>query len=193
MELEKCMATIDTPVLGYIEQTITLLKGLRGHYEMLYGVVITDDALKVSASLSARYLTERQLSDSAIELLVVACVKVKEGLGSKPQVIEKLEFKIKQLNKKIDLLDGQKQDLSVLNFLLTCVDNLTLQLVASESLWHQEVSLIKQITECNRAVLPGVDTQVKLKELKDELAELQHGSPLLHYEVTSTEVHEAFQ
>jgi len=81
----------------------------------------------------------------------------KEGLESKPQIIKQLELKIKRLNKKIDSLDLQEQDDCVLDFLLTCLDNLTLELVATECVWHQE------------------------------LAELQHGSPILRYEVISAD------
>jgi len=68
------------------------------------------------------------------------CIATKEGLESKPKIIKQLEHKIKRLNKKIDSLDLQEQDESVLDFLLTCLDNLTLELVANECLWHQEMT-----------------------------------------------------
>ena len=68
------------------------------------------------------------------------CTATKDGLESKPQMIKQLELKIKRLNKEIDSLDLQEQDDSVLGFLLTCLDNLTLELVANECMWHQEMT-----------------------------------------------------
>ena len=178
----------DAPVFGYIERTVTLLKGLRGHYETLYGVVITDNALKASVSLVARDLSGRQLSDKSVKLLVEACILVKREVISKPQVIENLELKIDRLNKNLDVLSRQDQDQSVLDFLLTCVDNLTLQLVAAECMWHQELTLIEQIIACRKVILPGCEIQHQIKALREELIELQQGSPMLHYEVTSSHV-----
>ena len=88
MELESCIVAVDAPLFSYTEKAMALLRGLKGHYETLYGVVITDDALKASVLLSARHLTGKQLPDKPIEWLVAACIQVKADLGSKPQVIE---------------------------------------------------------------------------------------------------------
>lgn len=198
MEWKNSIATIDAPVFGNdapvfgcIERTVTLLKGLRGYYETLYGVVITDNALNASVSLVSPDLSGRQLSDKSIKRLVEACIQVKKEVISKPQIIEHLEFKIDRLNKKLDVLGRQGEDQSVLDFLLTCVDNLTLQLVAAECRWHQELILIEQIIACRKVILPGCETQTQIKALREELIELQHGSPMLHYEVTSSHVSKA--
>ena len=77
---------------------------------------------------------------ATIGALVTICDQDKNGLGSKPQTIKQLELKIKQLNKKIDSLDRQEQDESLLDSLLTYLDDLTLELVAAECMWHQELT-----------------------------------------------------
>ena len=80
-----------------VEDTITILRGLKNRFESFHGVKITDDALIAAASLSNRYLTSRFLPDKAIDLVDEACASIKVELASMPSELDELERKIRQL------------------------------------------------------------------------------------------------
>ena len=80
-----------------VEDTITILRGLKNRFESFHGVKITDNALIAAASLSNRYLTSRFLPDKAIDLVDEACASIKVELASMPGELDELERKIRQL------------------------------------------------------------------------------------------------
>ena len=80
-----------------VEDTITILRGLKNRFESFHGVKITDGALIAAASLSNRYLTSRFLPDKAIDLVDEACASIKVELASMPSKLDELERKIRQL------------------------------------------------------------------------------------------------
>ena len=80
-----------------VEDTITILRGLKNRFESFHGVKITDNALIAAASLSNRYLTSRFLPDKAIDLVDEACASIKVELASMPSELDELERKIRQL------------------------------------------------------------------------------------------------
>lgn len=71
-----------------VEQCVTILRGLRSSYEQTHNVYISDAALKAAASLSARYLTGRQLPDKAFDVLDTACVRVAAGQSAQPRQLD---------------------------------------------------------------------------------------------------------
>ena len=80
-----------------VEDTVTILRGLKTRFEAFHGVKITDNALIAAASLSNRYLTSRFLPDKAIDLVDEACASIKVELASMPAELDELERKIRQL------------------------------------------------------------------------------------------------
>ena len=86
--------TVDEPT---VEDTISILRGLKERYEVFHGVKITDGALVAAATLSDRYISDRFLPDKAIDLVDEACALVKTELDSMPAEMDELQRKIMQL------------------------------------------------------------------------------------------------
>ena len=80
-----------------VEDTISILRGLKDRFESFHGVKITDNALIAAATLSNRYLTSRFLPDKAIDLVDEACASIKVEIESMPAELDELERKIRQL------------------------------------------------------------------------------------------------
>ena len=85
---------VDEPTL---EETISILRGLKERYEVYHGVKITDSALVSAATLSQRYITDRFLPDKAIDLVDEACALIKTELNSLPTELDELQRKIMQM------------------------------------------------------------------------------------------------
>ena len=79
------------------EDTIAILRGLKERYEVHHGVEITDSAILAAARLSARYITDRQLPDKAIDLVDEAGSRIRMEIDSKPEVMDRLERRLIQL------------------------------------------------------------------------------------------------
>ena len=85
---------VDEPT---VEDTISILRGLKDRYEVFHGVKITDSALVTAAVLSNRYITDRFLPDKAIDLVDEACAMIKTELDSMPAELDEQNRKIMQL------------------------------------------------------------------------------------------------
>ena len=85
---------VDEPT---VEDTISILRGLKDRYEVYHGVKITDAALVTAATLSNRYISDRFLPDKAIDLVDEACALVKTEMDSMPAEMDELSRKIMQL------------------------------------------------------------------------------------------------
>ena len=86
--------TVDEPT---VEDTISILRGLKDRYEVFHGVKITDGALVAAAVLSNRYISDRFLPDKAIDLVDEACALIKTELDSMPTELDEVSRKIMQL------------------------------------------------------------------------------------------------
>jgi ATP-dependent Clp protease ATP-binding subunit ClpB len=95
-----------------VEDTISILRGLKEKYENHHGVRITDGALISAARLSDRYITTRQLPDKAIDLVDEACASIRVQLDSQPEVIDNLERRILQLQVEETALKQEKDKVS---------------------------------------------------------------------------------
>ena len=91
-----------------VEDTISILRGVKEKYEMHHGIRIKDDALVAAATLSNRYITDRFLPDKAIDLIDEACSKIRMEVDSKPQELDEIDRKIIQL--KIEQEALKKED-----------------------------------------------------------------------------------
>lgn len=94
-----------------VEDTISILRGLKEKYELHHGIRIKDQALVAAAKLSAKYISDRFLPDKAIDLVDEAASMVKMAISSKPEDIDKLDRKIKQLEIEKVALSKEKEDL----------------------------------------------------------------------------------
>ena len=95
-----------------VEDTISILRGLKERFEAFHGVKITDNALVSAATLSNRYITDRYLPDKAIDLIDEACASIKMQLESNPTEIDELNRKIMQLEIEKAALSKEKDELS---------------------------------------------------------------------------------
>ncbi len=95
-----------------VEDTISILRGLRERYEVHHGVRITDAAIVAAAQLSHRYITDRFLPDKAIDLVDEAASKLRIEIDSMPEELDSIERKIKQLEIEREALKREKDDAS---------------------------------------------------------------------------------
>ena len=95
-----------------MEDTISILRGLKERYEVYHGVKIQDGALIAAATLSNRYITDRFLPDKAIDLVDEACAMVKTELDSMPAELDDLNHKITQLQIEQASLQKETDEMS---------------------------------------------------------------------------------
>ncbi len=100
---------VDEPT---VEDTIAILRGLKERYELHHHVEITDPAIVAAASLSHRYISDRQLPDKAIDLIDEAASSIRMQIDSKPEALDKLERKIIQLKIEQQALSNEHDEAS---------------------------------------------------------------------------------
>lgn len=100
---------VDEPT---VEDTVAILRGLKERYELHHHVEITDPAIVAAASLSHRYVSDRQLPDKAIDLIDEAASSIRMQIDSKPESLDKLERKIIQLKIEQQALSNENDDAS---------------------------------------------------------------------------------
>ncbi|GLO59987.1 chaperone protein ClpB [Vibrio sp. MACH09] len=100
---------VDEPT---VEDTVAILRGLKERYELHHHVEITDPAIVAAASLSHRYVSDRQLPDKAIDLIDEAASSIRMQIDSKPEALDKLERKIIQLKIEQQALNNESDDAS---------------------------------------------------------------------------------
>ncbi|MGY3568880.1 ATP-dependent chaperone ClpB [Vibrio paucivorans] len=100
---------VDEPT---VEDTVAILRGLKERYELHHHVEITDPAIVAAASLSHRYVSDRQLPDKAIDLIDEAASSIRMQIDSKPESLDKLERKIIQLKIEQQALTNEQDDAS---------------------------------------------------------------------------------
>ena len=132
-----------------VEATIAILRGLQGKYEVHHGVQITDPAIVAAAELSHRYITDRFLPDKAIDLIDEAASKIKIELDSKPEVMDKLDRRLIQLQIEREAVKREKDQASQKRFGLIEEEILTLQ---------KEISDLDEIWQAEKAQAQGSKT-----------------------------------
>ena len=100
---------VDEPT---VEDTISILRGLRERFEVHHGVRIQDDALVAAATLSHRYITDRFLPDKAIDLVDEACAMIRTEIDSMPQELDELTRRVLRLEIEEAALAKEKDDAS---------------------------------------------------------------------------------
>lgn len=162
-----------------VEATIAILRGLQEKYEVHHGVEITDPAIVAAAELSHRYITDRFLPDKAIDLIDEAAAKVKIEIDSKPEVMDKLDRRLIQLQIEREAVRREKDEASQKRFALIEEEITKLQREAAdlEEIWKAE----KATAQGSAHVKEEIDRiRFQIEEFKrkgdfNKVAELQYG------------------
>jgi ATP-dependent Clp protease ATP-binding subunit ClpB len=162
-----------------VEATIAILRGLQEKYEVHHGVEITDPAIVAAAELSHRYITDRFLPDKAIDLIDEAAAKVKIEIDSKPEVMDKLDRRLIQLQIEREAVRKEKDEGSKKRFALIEEEIVKLQREAADldEIWKAE----KAAAQGSAHVKEDIDRmRFQIEEWKrkgdfNKVAELQYG------------------
>jgi len=135
-----------------VEDTVSMLRGIKEKYEVHHGVRITDDALNAAAKLSNRYISDRFLPDKAVDLIDEATSSLRMEIDSMPDELDQLKRQIKQLElNKAALMSADKKSpkLRVVNKELSQLKEKATQL---ELHWNNEKNIIAQIREHKKEI-----------------------------------------
>ena len=199
-----------------VEDTISILRGLKERYEVHHGVRITDAAVIAAATLSHRYISGRQLPDKAIDLIDEAASRLRMEIDSKPAELDEVDRRIMQLEIEREALKKEKDPASQerLKKLEEELSNLREQSDALRARWNQEKAAIQAIQEIKQKIedtrlaieqaerradleeaarlrygeLPSLERQ--LQEQEARLKQLQGDAPLLKQEVDADDIAE---
>lgn len=128
-----------------VEDTIAILRGLKEKYELHHSVEITDPAIVAAASLSYRYISDRQLPDKAIDLIDEAASSIRMQIDSKPEELDRLERRIIQLKLEREALRKEKDDASKkrLELLESDLSELDLKYKDLDEIWNTEKAALQ--------------------------------------------------
>ncbi|MBO4262553.1 MAG: ATP-dependent chaperone ClpB [Clostridia bacterium] len=162
-----------------VEDTISILRGLKERYEVYHGVKIQDNALIAAATLSNRYITDRFLPDKAIDLVDEACAMIKTEMNSMPSEMEDVSRKMMQHEIEITSLSKESDKLSVerLEKLKAELAELKGEYAEMNARWQNEKSDIVQVQKV-REELEQVNARIEKAERDydlDEAAKLKYG------------------
>ena len=162
-----------------IEDTISILRGLKERYEVFHGVKITDGALVAAATLSDRYISDRFLPDKAIDLVDEACALVKTELDSMPAEMDELNRKIMQMEIEETALKKEDDRLSKerLEHLQQELAELRDEFAGKKAQWDNEKVGIERVQKLREAIEQVNKDIEKAKHSYDleKAAELQYG------------------
>jgi ATP-dependent Clp protease ATP-binding subunit ClpB len=175
-----------------VEDTISILRGVKERYQLHHNVEITDPALVAAATLSQRYITERQLPDKAIDLIDEAAARLRMQLESSPEEIDGLERRKLQLEIERQALQKEKDEDSMRRFedLEIELKDITGKVMSLRAEWETERQELVHLREA-REKLDAARTQIEQAERDYDLskaAELKYGTlPALELEVREIE------
>lgn len=162
-----------------VEDTIAILRGLQEKYEVHHGVDITDPALVAAATLSHRYITDRNLPDKAIDLIDEAASRIRIEIDSKPEALDMLDRRLIQLKIEREALKKEKDEASVkrLNNLQDEITRLEKESSDLDEVWKAEKAAMQGTThikeELDQARIE-FETAKRAGNLQ-RMAELQYG------------------
>jgi ATP-dependent Clp protease ATP-binding subunit ClpB len=128
-----------------VEDTIAILRGLKERYEVHHGVEITDPAIVAAATLSHRYITDRQLPDKAIDLVDEAASRIRMEIDSKPEAMDRLERRLIQLKIEREAMKKETDEASKkrLDALQEEIDSLEREFSDLEEIWKSEKAAVQ--------------------------------------------------
>jgi ATP-dependent Clp protease ATP-binding subunit ClpB len=167
---------VDEPT---VEDTIAILRGLKERYEVHHGVEITDPAIVAAATLSTRYITDRQLPDKAIDLIDEAASQIRMEIDSMPEEMDRLDRRLIQLkierealNKESD--EGSRKRLAALE---AEIDELEREFADLEDVWKSEKAAVQGATHVKEALEQArleFETARRAGDLQ-RMSEIQYG------------------
>ena len=162
-----------------VEDTISILRGLKDRYEVFHGVKITDGALVSAATLSNRYISDRFLPDKAIDLVDEACALIKTELDSMPTEMDDMRRKIMQMEIEEAALKKENDRLSQerLENLQKELAELREEFAAQKAKWDSEKSAVEKVQKLKEQ-LEALHNEIKIAQRNYDLekaAELQYG------------------
>lgn len=181
--------TVDEPT---VEDTVSILRGIKERYEVYHGVKIMDNALVAAATLSDRYISDRFLPDKAIDLVDEACALIKTEMSSMPVELDEMNRKILQLQIEEAALKKENDSLSKERLL-----NLQKELAeikddfnAKKAKWSSEKDHVDKLAGI-REKIDSVNTQIQIAQRESDFekaAQLQYGTlPELQKELEAEE------
>ncbi len=167
---------VDEPT---VEDTITILRGLKERYEVYHGVKISDSSLIAAATLSNRYITDRFLPDKAIDLVDEACAMIKTEMESMPTELDEVSRKIMQLEIEETALSKEKDEISKQRLANITKEKAELKAKfdGMKAKWENEKEAIGKVQKL-REEIESVNAQIEKAERNYELnkaAELKYG------------------
>ncbi|MDD2610797.1 MAG: ATP-dependent chaperone ClpB [Giesbergeria sp.] len=162
-----------------VEATIAILRGLKERYEKHHNVDITDPAIVAAAELSHRYITDRFLPDKAIDLIDEAASKIKIEMDSKPEVMDKLDRRLIQLQIEREAVKKEKDEASLkrLDLIEEEIGTLQKEIADLDEIWKME----KALAQGSAHIREEIDQlRFQIEELTrkgdfNKVAELQYG------------------
>ena len=197
-----------------VEDTISILRGLKDRYEVHHGVRITDSAVIAAATLSNRYLSDRKLPDKAIDLIDEAAARLRTEIDSKPQALDEIDRDIMQLEIERQALSKETDPASKerLNKIELDLSNLREESSQLSARWNMEKSAISELRDIKEKIeqtnleiekaerVSDLETAARLRygtlreffdkklEAEKNLQELQSQTALLKEEVDAEEI-----
>jgi ATP-dependent Clp protease ATP-binding subunit ClpB len=162
-----------------VEDTIAILRGIKERYEVHHGVQITDPAIVAAATLSHRYITDRNLPDKAIDLIDEAASRIRIEIDSKPETLDKLDRRLIQLKMEREAIKKEKDDASKkrLKDVDETIEALSKEYSDLEEKWKAEKALL-QGTQKFQEQLEQARADLETAKRSGDLAkmsELQYG------------------
>ena len=181
--------TVDEPT---VEDTISILRGLKERYEVYHGVKITDGALVSAAVLSHRYISDRFLPDKAIDLVDEACVLIKTELDSMPAELDEIQRKMMQMEIEEAALKKETDNLSKerLETLRKELAELKEEFNSKKAQWSNEKGAVEKVRQLQEE-LESINNEIQIAKRNYDLekaAQLQYGRlPELQKELEEAE------
>ncbi|MBQ9610718.1 MAG: ATP-dependent chaperone ClpB [Lachnospiraceae bacterium] len=162
-----------------VEDTISILRGIKNRYEVFHGVKISDGAIVSAATLSDRYITDRFLPDKAIDLIDEACAMIKTELDSMPAELDEIDRKIMQMEIEEAALKNEEDNLSRerLAVIKDELEELREQSKQMKAVWENEKAGVEHIRAL-REEIEDINNQIEIAQRNynlDKAAELQYG------------------
>ncbi len=195
-----------------IEDTITILRGIKERYELHHGVGIKDAALVAAAKLSAQYIADRQLPDKAVDLMDEAMSSLRLDMESEPSELDSLRREIQSFEIEKEALKNEKDESKRLNVIERSLADLREKAKGIEAKWTAEKEVIDEIKELKHDIdearftvekeqgagnlrivaelrystIPGIEKKIHLAEKR--LAKFQSNHPILKEKVGEEDV-----
>ena len=162
-----------------VEDTIAILRGLKERYAVHHGVEITDPAIVAAATLSNRYISDRQLPDKAIDLMDEAASRIRMEIDSKPEELDRLERRLIQLKIQREMLKKEKDDASKqrLSDLENDIGALEREFSDLDEVWKSEKAALQGATKVKEQLEQARIELEAAQRVQDyaKMSEIQYG------------------